>query len=55
MEMEQLSGILRKRYYPPFLLDSELILGIFSEDRKVGVKKFIEYNEMENQDSILMK
>ena len=39
--------------YPPFLLDSNLILSIFSEDREIGVKKFIEYNEMENQDKHL--
>jgi REP element-mobilizing transposase RayT len=39
--------------YPPFLLDSELILGIFSEDKKIGVRRFIEYNEMENEDKYL--
>ena len=35
--------------YPPCLLDSDLILGIFSEDRS----RFIEYNETGNEDKFL--
>ena len=40
-------------YYPPFLLDSELILNMFSEDKMIGIKKFMEYNEMENGNKFL--
>jgi len=39
--------------YPPSLLDSGFILGIFSEDLKTSVKRFKEYNEMENEDKFL--
>jgi len=39
--------------YPPLLLDSELILGIFSDDRRAAVSRFIEYNEIENEDNFL--
>lgn len=39
--------------YPTFLLDSELILGIFSEDKTEGIKKFIEYNEIRNNEQFL--
>jgi putative transposase len=33
--------------YPVGLLDSTLILGMFSEDRKIAIKKFVEFNEAE--------
>ena len=46
-------GYYGKEYYPPYLLDSTLILGVFSEDQKTGIKKFKEYNEMENQDKFI--
>ncbi|NLD46256.1 MAG: transposase [Clostridiaceae bacterium] len=40
-------------YYPPLLIDSGLILGMFSEDKKLQIKRFIEYNDMENEDNFL--
>jgi len=46
-------GYYGKAYYPPMLLDSELILDIFSEDKNIGIKRFIEYNEMEAEDKYL--
>jgi REP element-mobilizing transposase RayT len=33
--------------YPAGLLDSTLILGMFSEDRDIAIKKFVEFNEAE--------
>jgi putative transposase len=33
--------------YPAGLLDADLILEVFSEDRKVAIKKFVEFNEAE--------
>jgi REP element-mobilizing transposase RayT len=47
-----------KEYYDkpsnlPSLLDRELVLEIFSGDRKVAVEKFREYNEAENGDRFL--
>ncbi len=38
---------------PLFLLDSDFILGIFSENRKEGMRRFKEYNEMENKDKFM--
>jgi putative transposase len=35
------------------LLDSDLILGIFSENKELAERKFIEYNEIESQDEFL--
>ena len=35
------------------LLDSKLILGIFSEDKNIALKKFKEYNEAKNEDKCL--
>ena len=46
-------GYYGNEYYPFLLLDSNLILGIFSEDKKTRIKKFIEYNEMKNEDQYL--
>ena len=39
--------------YPNSLLDSELILNIFSEDREKGISKFKEFNETGNEDTFL--
>ena len=46
-------GYYGKPYYPPMLLDSELILGMFSEDKEIAIKKFKEYNETENEDKFI--
>ncbi len=47
-------GYYGKGYFPPFLLDSELVLGIFKEFKAtISVKEFVEYNEIENKDKYL--
>ena len=46
-------GYYGKQYYLPMLLDSELILSKFSEDKDISIKRFIEYNEQENEDKFL--
>lgn len=40
-------------YYPPGLLNYELLFGRFSEDKDMAIKKFIEYNESANVDKFL--
>ena len=40
-------------YYPTILVDSSFILRLFSDDRITAVKRFIEFNEMQNEDSFL--
>lgn len=47
------SGYYGKKSYPQGLLDSELILGLFSDDKEIAIKKFREFNEEENEDSCL--
>jgi len=39
--------------YPPGLLDSELILGMFSEKKTSSIASFREFNEAENEDKCL--
>jgi len=39
--------------YPPGLLDSELILGMFSEEKTSAITGFREFNEAENEDKCL--
>jgi REP element-mobilizing transposase RayT len=39
--------------YPAELLDSSLILGMFSEDREIAIKKFVEFNEAECEEECL--
>lgn len=39
--------------YPPGLLDSELILGMFSEERTSAIAGFKEFNEIRNEDKCL--
>lgn len=39
--------------YPVGLLDSNLILGMFSEDREIAKKKFVEFNEAKSEDECL--
>lgn len=46
-------GYYGNTYYPPLLLDSGLILSMYSEDKAMAIKKFIEYNEMENRDKYI--
>ena len=46
-------GYYQKQYYPPTLLDSELILGMISQKQEKAVDKFVEYNEIENEDRFL--
>ncbi len=47
------NGYYYSNNYPQDLLDSELILGIFSEDENNAIKRFIEYNESVNEDKCL--
>ncbi|NLX90426.1 MAG: transposase [Firmicutes bacterium] len=46
-------GYYGKDVYPPGLLDSSLILSIFSKDRKAAMERFKEFNEAENADICL--
>jgi putative transposase len=46
-------GYYGKECYPLFLLDSDLILSMFSNDKKAGIKSFKEFNEMINEDTYL--
>lgn len=46
-------GYYGEKVYPVGLLDSELILGLFSQDQTTAIKKFKEYNETENEDKCL--
>lgn len=39
--------------YPAELLDSSLILGMFSEDREIAIKKFVEFNKAECEEECL--
>jgi putative transposase len=38
-----------KKTYPEGLLDCELVLGMFSENKEAAIKKFIEYNELSTE------
>ena len=46
-------GYYGKDYYPPGLLNYELLLGMFSKENDMAIKKFIEYNESVNEDKFL--
>lgn len=46
-------GYYGEPYYPYLLLDRELILGMFSENIDMAAKRFIEYNEIDNEDHFL--
>ncbi len=46
-------GYYGRTYYPPKLLDSDFILEMFSENKEAATKKFIEYNQIENEDKFL--
>jgi REP element-mobilizing transposase RayT len=46
-------GYYEGKAFPAGLLDSELILGMFSEDRKKAVTSFREFNEADNEDKCL--
>ena len=39
--------------YPAELLDSSLILRMFSEDKEISIKKFVEFNEAEREEECL--
>lgn len=52
-EWSSCHGYYGKQYYPPLLLDSELILGMFSNDKATAIRRFIEYNGAENEDQYL--
>jgi len=47
------SGYYGKHAFFADLLDSELILGLFGEDRITAVRRFIEFNESANDDNCL--
>ena len=46
-------GYYRETIYPSGLLDSEYLLGIFSEDSQVAMARFKEFNQAECEDSCL--
>jgi REP element-mobilizing transposase RayT len=46
-------GYYGQKIYPLGLLDSEFILEIFSNSKEIAIKKFIEFNEIENEDVCL--
>lgn len=46
-------GYYDKSSYPQDLLDSKLILGIFSEDKDTAIIKFKEFSEAKNEDKCL--
>lgn len=46
-------GYYGKRVYPEALLDSNLILRMFSEDRNIAINRFMEFNEIKNDDNCL--
>lgn len=46
-------GYYGRNYYPQGLLNCALILEMFSEDKDNAVKRFIKYNESENEDNCL--
>ena len=46
-------GYYGKKSYPDGLLDNELILGLFSEEKGTAIKRFREFNESENEDKCL--
>lgn len=47
------SGYYGQRYYPPGLLDDELILSLFSDENQRAIERFIEFNELSNEDKCL--
>ncbi len=47
------SGYYGKKSYPEGLLDSELILGLFSEEKEIAIERFREFNEEDNEDKCL--
>ncbi len=47
------SGYYGEKSYPQGLLDSELILGLFSEEKEVAIERFREFNEEDNEDKCL--
>lgn len=46
-------GYYGKRAFPKGLLDDNLVLGLFAEDREVAIGRFKEFNEMKNEDMCL--
>jgi putative transposase len=46
-------GYYGKAYYPPGLLDVNLVLGILSSNRDKAIDEFIKHNELENNDACL--
>ncbi|RCX08178.1 REP element-mobilizing transposase RayT [Anaerobacterium chartisolvens] len=48
-----IQGYYGKPSYPAMLLDSGLILGMLSENKKTAIKRFKEYNEVGNEDKFL--
>jgi putative transposase len=47
------SGYYGENRFFPDLLYSDLILGLFAEDRNTAIRKFIEFNESTNDDKCL--
>jgi len=47
------SGYYGEKKFFPDLLYSDLILGLFAEDRNTAIRKFIEFNESTNDDKCL--
>lgn len=46
-------GYLGNRIYPEGLLDNDLILKMFSEDKSTAIERFREFSELRNDDSCL--
>lgn len=46
-------GYYGRQTFPPALLDSDLLLDLFSNKREVAVNLFMEYNEAENNDKFI--
>lgn len=44
------NGYYGNEAYPKSLLDNELVLGLFSDDKKTAIRKFTEFNEAQNED-----
>lgn len=47
------SGYYSRNCYPPGLLNIELILGMFSEEKDTAIRRFMNYNELANEDKCL--
>jgi REP element-mobilizing transposase RayT len=49
-EWSSCQGYYGREYYPPFMLDRDLVLDMFSQNKETAIQRFMKYNEIESED-----